>query len=54
MVFTKGDEQMIKNLKRKQLQAIQMFDKLVEHMNKSLTVNNLVKFEKNMEVASWL
>ena len=54
MVFTKGDEQMIKNLKRKQLQAIQMFDKLVEHMNKSLAVNNLVKFEKNMEVATWL
>jgi hypothetical protein len=54
MIFTEGDEQVITNLKRKQRQADEMFDHLVEEMNNSLAVNNVRSFNQSMEVPSWL
>jgi hypothetical protein len=54
IIFTKGDENIIKNLKRKQLQAIEMFDKLVAEMNNSLSINHIKKFENKMEIPAWL
>ena len=54
MIFTEGDEQVITNLKRKQRQADEMFDHLVEEMNNSLAVNNVRSFNQTLEVPSWL
>lgn len=54
MIFTEGDEQVITNLKRKQRQASEMFDHLVEEMNNSLAVNNVRSFNQTLEVPSWL
>lgn len=54
LIYTEGDEEMIKNLKRKQRQAIEMFDKLVHYMNDSLHITNIKNFNKKMEVPLWL
>lgn len=54
MIFTKGDEKMVGNLKRKQDQAIEMFIQLVAHMNNSLSIEQSVKFKNKMEVPAWL
>jgi hypothetical protein len=54
MIFTRGDEQMIGNLKRKQNQAIEMFNHLVAEMNNSISINHVKKFENKMEIPSWL
>lgn len=54
LIFTEGDENVIENLKRKQRQAIEMFDRLVEYMNQSLAVDHVKKYENKMEVPSWL
>jgi hypothetical protein len=54
LIFTEGDENVIENLKRKQRQAIEMFDRLVEFMNQSLAVDHVKKYENKMEVPSWL
>jgi superfamily II DNA or RNA helicase len=54
LVFTKGDENMMGNLKRKQNQAIEMFDKLVAEMNNSLSISHLKNYENKMEVPKWL
>lgn len=54
LIFTKGDEQMIKNLKRKQNQAIEMFVNLVAEMNHSFAINHIQEFKQEMEVPKWL
>jgi hypothetical protein len=54
LIFTQGDEEIINSLKRKQRQATEMFDKLVEHMNNSLSVTNIKKFDKKQEIPTWL
>jgi len=54
LVFTKGDENMIKNLKRKQSQSIEMFNHLVAEMNNSLSINNIKEFKNKMECPTWL
>ena len=54
MIYTKGDANVIKNLKRKQRQANEMFNNLVQEMNNSLAVNNITKFNKRMELPTWL
>lgn len=54
LIFTKGDENVILSLKRKQKQAIEMFDKLVEYMNNSLSINNIKEFKNKMEEPVWL
>jgi SNF2 family DNA or RNA helicase len=54
MIFTEGDEQFITNLKRKKQQADEMFTKLVEEMNNSLSINHHRSFDEKLEVPSWL
>lgn len=54
MIFTKGDEKMVGNLKRKQEQAMEMFVQLVSHMNNSLSIDSSRKFENITGVPSWL
>lgn len=53
-IYTQGDREMIKNLKRKEKQADEMFTNLVKEMNNSLSINHIQKFNKNMEVPRWL
>jgi len=54
MIFTEGDENVIVNLKRKQNQAIEMFNQLVKFMNDSLSITNIKNYTKEMECPSWL
>lgn len=54
LIYTKGDENMIGNLKTKQHKAGDMFTNLVREMNNSLAINNRQKFQKNEEIPSWL
>ena len=54
LVYSKGDENVIKNLQRKQKQADEMFDNLVREMNNSLHVDHIVNFKNKMECPAWL
>jgi len=54
LVFTKGDENMIKNLKRKQSQSVEMFNHLVQHMSNSLNIDNNKGFKKELYNPEWL
>ena len=54
LVYTKGDENMIYGLKRKQDQASKMFDNLIKHMNDSLNMEHKKEFNKKMELPKWL
>ena len=54
MISTDGDINIIANLKRKKLQAEEMFTKLVAEMNNSLAVSNDRTFMKEIEVPSWM
>lgn len=54
MIFTEGDKNVIMNLKRKQQQAIKMFDNLTREMNDSLSIKNIEKFEKKERLPKWL
>lgn len=53
-IFTQGDENMIANINRKQRQAIEMFENLVKEMNNSISINTVKKYDKKMEVPSWV
>lgn len=53
-IYTEGDMEMVKNLKRKEKQADQMFTNLVKEMNNSLNINHLQKFNNKMECPTWL
>lgn len=54
LIYTDGDANMIKNLKRKQFQAKEMFENLVKQMNNSLNVKRNKDYINNMEVPKWL
>lgn len=54
LIFTRGDENVINSLKRKQIQASKMFDNLVKEMNNSLSINHIKNFNKKMEIPEWL
>ena len=54
LIYTQGDKNSIKNLRRKQKQADEMFTNLVKEMNNSLSVQNITKFEKKVEIPKWL
>ena len=54
LVFTEGDENVIKALRRKQKQADEMFTRLVQEMNSPLDIDNITKFNKETESPSWL
>lgn len=53
-IHTIGDKNMISNLKRKQKQADEMFNKLILYMNDSLKIQNDNEFKKKMEIPEWL
>jgi len=54
VVATEGDAQVMSNLQRKADAADAMFSRLVEHMNSALGIDRNKKFDKKMEVPSWL
>ena len=54
LVFTEGQKNMIVAVKRKQKQANEMFTKLVQYMNDSLSINHIKKYENKMEIPKWL
>lgn len=53
LIYTQGDRNSIKNLRRKQRQADEMFTNLVKEMNHSLSISNVVKFKKKTENPAW-
>ena len=53
LIYTQGDANSIKNLRRKQKQADDMFTNLVREMNSSLEIQNLTKFNKEVEIPKW-
>jgi len=53
LIYTQGDENSIKSLRRKQKQADEMFTQLVKYMNDSVHVNNITKFDREVEVPQW-
>lgn len=54
LIFTEGDVNMLANLKRKQRQASEMFDKLVQYMNDAIHISGERSFTKSTEVPGWL
>lgn len=54
IVTTEGGGMIIKNLKRKQRQADQMFDRLTAEMRNALGIERVNKYTKPVEIASWL
>lgn len=54
IVMTDGEEPVMSNLRRKEKQAVEMFENLVREMNHSLTFNKINRFKTTEEVPSWL
>ena len=54
IVTTKGEIDVLKNLKRKASQADRMFAALVSHMNDALGIARSETFTQPVEVPSWL
>lgn len=54
LIFTEGDEIVLESLNRKQRQAVEMFERLVEEMNNSMSINHIKTYEKKTEVPAWL
>ncbi len=54
IVLTEGEENVIKNMRRKAEQADKMFSHLVEEMNHSITIGRSDKFTKTEEMPKWL
>jgi len=54
IVTTEGGQGIMKNLQRKAAQADKMFTSLVAQMNNAISVENRIKFDKEMEVPKWL
>jgi hypothetical protein len=52
--MTGGEERVMSNLRRKEKQAVEMFENLVREMNHSLTFNKINRFKTTEEVPSWL
>jgi len=53
LIYTRGDRNSIKNLRRKQDQADEMFTNLVREMNNSLEIKTNTSFKKKVEAPSW-
>lgn len=53
-IMTEGERKILNNVKRKEEQAVKMFDNLVREMNNSLHINRTVKHSNNVELPSWL
>lgn len=53
-VSTIGELMILKNLERKEEQAVKMFDSLVKHMNDSMKVERRHTYDKQMELPSWM
>lgn len=54
VVATEGEVRVLGNMRRKADQATMMFEKLVGHMNNSLTIETHDRYTKETEVPSWL
>ena len=54
LIYTQGDINAIKNLRRKQKQADCMFTNLIKEMNNAEGISTITKFKKEIEVPSWL
>ena len=53
LVYTQGDENSLKSLRRKQSQADEMFTNLVKEMNNSLNIDNSISFKEKVKKPSW-
>jgi SNF2 family DNA or RNA helicase len=54
IVTTEGEGNVMSNIKRKALQAEEMFSKLVKYMNESYSIKKKEEIKKQMEVPSWV
>jgi len=54
LIYTRGDRNSIKNLRRKQQQADEMFTNLVKEMNNSLAIKSHTNYDMKVEVPKWL
>jgi hypothetical protein len=54
IISTEGEKNVLKNLQRKQNQADEMFNNMLNFMNKSLKISNIKKFNKKEIVPEWL
>lgn len=54
VVTTPGGQGTLANLRRKATQADQMFDALIAHMTRALTITRTSTFDLEMEVPSWV
>jgi hypothetical protein len=54
VVTTKGEQDVLKNLKRKASAADRMFSALVEHMNDAQHIDRSVDYGNKVEIPSWL
>lgn len=54
LIYTYGDRHVIRNLRRKQKQADEMFTRLVAEMNNSLNITNRKEFTKETELPKWV
>lgn len=54
IVLTEGERKIMKNLQRKNIAAMKMFENLVAEMNNSIAINQENKFTKSEEIPSWL
>lgn len=53
-VMTEGERKILNNVKRKESQAVQMFDNLVSEMNNSIHIKRTVEHFNNVELPEWL
>jgi superfamily II DNA or RNA helicase len=55
LIYTRGDRNVIRNLRRKQQQADNMFTSIVREMNNSLNIRQeLTKFDQETEIPKWI
>jgi hypothetical protein len=54
LIFTRGDRNSMKNLRRKSQQADEMFTRLIQEMNSAISISRDTAFPVTTEVPSWL
>lgn len=54
LVLTEGERKIMKNLQRKNIAAMKMFDNLVSEMNNSINIQKQTHLNKKEEVPTWL
>lgn len=54
VITTTGGESVLANLQRKAAQADGMFDALMQHMTRALTISRGTTFDQTMEIPAWL